>query len=38
MKTQKTTKTDLNNVLIEYIKGLVLITGTIIGIIAAIMY
>jgi len=39
MKTQNTTEnTNLQNVLIEYIKGLVLIAGTLLGIIAAIMY
>jgi hypothetical protein len=38
MKTQNTENTNLQNVLIEYIKGLILIGGTIIGIIAAIMY
>jgi hypothetical protein len=38
MKTQNTENTNLQNVLIEYIKGLILIAGTIIGIIAAILY
>lgn len=34
----KTENTNFEKVLIEYIKGIILITGTIIGIIAAIMY
>jgi hypothetical protein len=38
MKTQNTENTNLENVLIEYIKGLILIAGTLLGIIAAIMY
>jgi hypothetical protein len=38
MKTQNTENTNLQNVLIEYIKGLILIAGTVLGIIAAIMY
>jgi hypothetical protein len=38
MKTQNTENTNLQNVLIEYIKGLILIAGTLLGIIAAIMH
>ena len=38
MKAEKTQNQNLENVLIEYIKGIVLIAGTILGIIAAIMY
>jgi hypothetical protein len=38
MKTQNTENTNLQNVLVEYIKGLILIAGTVLGIIAAIMY
>lgn len=33
-----TKNTKIENVLIEYIKGIILIAGTILGIIAAIMY
>ena len=38
MKTQNTENTNLENVLIEYIKCLILIAGTLLGIIAAILY
>lgn len=34
----KTQNTKIENVLIEYIKGIILIAGTILGIIAAILY
>lgn len=34
----KTENTNFENVLIEYIKGIILIAGTILGIIAAIIY
>lgn len=33
-----TKNTKIENVLIDYIKGIILIAGTILGIIAAIMY
>lgn len=34
----KAQNTKIENALIEYIKGIILIAGTILGIIAAIMY
>lgn len=33
-----TKNTKIENVLIDYIKGIILIAGTILGVIAAIMY